>query len=150
MTATTFRSDVVTAIVAILTAQQTATPTLLRAVYSSRPGSFPETPCAYIGDRSETIAEGGQLRTRTMSGLTVVLVDTFVDATQTGDRMDDLVDALIGRFSAAYAQVPGGGSLVQLNAANDTDISLSGDAGSVIYRGVVLSFGATFVTEGSR
>lgn len=148
MAATTFRNDIVVALLAVLNAQKAATPTQLRAVYSARPGSFPEVPCAYIGERSETIRHDAQTRTRTFTGLSVVLVDTFVDATQTSDRMDDLVDLLVDRFTAAYAQVPGGGSILQMNAASDTEIVLSGDAGSVNYRGVVLSFGETFVMEG--
>jgi hypothetical protein len=152
--ATTFRSDVVAAIRTVLLAQQTADPTSLRAVYNSRPGSFPETPCAYIGNRDETIRYGGQLRTRTFNGLTVVLVDRLVDASETGDRMDDLVDALIERFTAAYAAVPGGGSLLQLTSVSDADITLvaDGTAANVNYRGAILGFGdpsnPTFITEG--
>lgn len=149
---TTFRSDVVAAVRTVLLAQQTATPTQLRAVYTSRPGSFPETPCAYIGNRDETISYGGQLRTRTFTGLQVVLVDRLIDASETEDRLDDLVDLLIDRFTAAYAAVAGGGSLVQLTSASDTDIVLTGDAGSATYRGCILGFGnptnPTFITEG--
>ncbi len=148
MTQTTFRSDVVSAIIGILNAQKTATPTQLRAVYAARPGGFSEVPAAYIGERSETITHGGQIRTRTMTGLTVVLVDAFVDAAEAGDRMDDLVDLLVERFTAAYAAVAGGSSILQLNAVADTEVTVAGDAGAAIYRGCVLSFGDTFISEG--
>jgi hypothetical protein len=148
VTQTTFRSDIVAAVFGVLQAQKTATPSQLRAVYTARPGSFPETPCAYIGERSETITHGSQLRTRTMTGLTVVLVDRLVDASETEDRFDDLVDLLVERFTAAYAAVAGGGSILQMTAAADTEVVLAGDAGSSVYRGCVLSFGDTFVTEG--
>jgi|SRR3990167_694216 len=146
---TTFRSDIVAAVVAVLTAQQTATPTQLRAIYSSRPGSFPETPCAYVGARDEVIRYSGQLRTRTFVGLTVTLVDTFADPTQAGDRLDDLVDLLVDRFTAAYAQVAGGGSILGLSRITDTEIEVASASGaSTVYRGVVLGFDETFVTEG--
>jgi len=149
---TTFRSDVVAAIRAVLLAQQAATPTQLRAVYTARPGAFPETPCAYIGNRDETIRYGSSLRTRTMTGLTVVIVDRLIDASETTDRLDDLVDLLIDRFTAAYAAVTGGGSLVQLTSISDTDITLTGEANSATYRGCILGFGdpanPTFITEG--
>lgn len=148
MAATTFRSDVVAAILVVLNAQKAATPTQLRMVYTTRPGSFPETPCAYIGSRDETIRHGGQLRTRTMTGMNVVLVDAFADGSEAGDRMDDLVDLLVDRFTDAYAGVAGGGSIIQMTSVSDTEIALTGDAGATIYRGCVLGFGETFITEG--
>jgi len=150
--ATTWRSDVVAAIRTVLVAQQTADAASLRLIFNARPGSFPETPCAYIGNRDETIRYGGQLRTRTFTGLTVVLVDRLADATETADRLDDLVDALVERFTAAYAAVAGGGSLLQLTSVSDTDIVLTGDQAAVTYRGCILGFGdpanPTFITEG--
>jgi hypothetical protein len=145
---TTYRSDLVAGVRAVLLAQVAATPTQLRAVYNARPGSFPETPCAYIGSRDETIALGGQLMTRTFAGLTVVLVDALQDASETEDRLDDLVDLLVTRFAAAYAQVAGGNNLLNITGASDTDVILEGPSGPITYRGVVLSFGSTFITEG--
>ena len=145
---TTFRSDVVAGVLAVLTAQKTATPTQLRGVYSSRPGSFPETPCAYIAGRDEVITYTAGTRARTFVGLQVVLVDAMPDATEAGDRLDDLVDLLVDRFSAAYAQVAGGGSILQLSTISDTEVELSGPSGAVIYRGAILGFGDTFTREG--
>ncbi len=152
MAATTFRSDAVAAVRTVLLAQQTATPTLLRAVYSARPGSFPETPCAYIANRDEDIAYTAQTRTRTATGLTVVIVDTLIDASEEGDRMDDLIDLLVDRFTLAKAGIPGGGGRLQLANVRDTDIVLSGDTGAVTYRGAILGFGGpspTFIMEGT-
>lgn len=145
--ATTFRSDLVGALFTILTAQQTATPTQLRAVYRAHPGSFPETPCAYVGARDERITYTAGLRTRTFRP-TVLLVDTFSDAIESGDRIDDLVDLLVDRFTAAYAAVAGGSSITQLSSVTDTELELRGDANTAIYRAVVLGFDDTFITEG--
>lgn len=145
---TTFRSDVVAATLAVLTAQKASTPTALRAVSSSRPGSFPELPAAYIAGRDERITYSGQLRTRTMIGLSVVLVDVYADNTESGDRLDDLVDLLVDRFTAAYAQVSGGGSILALSSVSDTEVELSGVNGPILYRGALLGFGESFITEG--
>lgn len=147
MTAT-FRSDIVAGVLAVLAAQKATTPTQLRAVYSSRPGSFPELPAAYISNRDERITYSGQLRTRTMVGLTVVLVDVYADNTESGDRLDDLVDLLVARFTAAYAQVAGGGNILALSSVSDTEVEVSGVNGPILYRGALLGFGETFITEG--
>lgn len=151
--ATTFRSDLVAGVLSVLTAQKAATPTLLRAVYPARPGSFSETPCAYIGARDETITHGGGsagygLRTRTFTGLSVVIVDALPDPTQTIDRLDDLVDALVDRFTAAYAVVAGGSSILEMTGVSDTDVEVAGVNGPIVYRGCVLTFGRTFISEG--
>lgn len=149
--ATTFRSDVVGALRTVLLARKASSPTLLRAVYNSRPGSFPETPCAYIAGRSESITYSAQTRARTMTGLEVVVVDTLIDASETGDRMDDLVDLLVDDLTAAVAGVSGGGGLLQLTSVTDADIVLTGDQ-AVTYRGAILGFGdpanPTFIREG--
>lgn len=145
---TTFRSDVTAGVVAILQAQQAATPDKLRAVYSSRPGSFPELPAAYIGNADERITYSGQLRTRTMVGMTAVLVDVYADSIESGDRLDVLVDLLVERFTTAYAQVSGGGSILALSSVSDTEVEVSGVNGPILYRGVILGFGESFITEG--
>jgi hypothetical protein len=148
---TTFRADVVGAIRTILLARQTTSPTLLRKVYNARPGSFPETPCAYIAGRNETITYSAQTRARTMTGLEVVIVDTLQDASEEADRMDVLIDLLVEDFTAAYAAVSGGGGLLQLGSVTDADVTLTGDT-PVTYRGAVLGFGnpanPTFIREG--
>lgn len=146
---TTARSDLVAGLRTILLARQAASPTLLRKVYNARPGSFPETPCAYIGPRDEVIAITAQTKTRTFAGLTVVIVDTFADASEEADRMDDLVDLLVGDFMTYRNNVGGGGGKIQLSSISDTDISVSTASGvTATYRGAVLTFGPSFIQEG--
>ena len=145
--ATTFRSDFVAALLTVLNAQKTATPTQLRGVYGARPGAFSELPCAYVGARDEAITYDAGTRTRTFAP-TVVLVDAFTDATEVGDRMDDLVDLLIDRFTAAYAAVAGGSSITQLTSVTDTELEIRGEANVAIYRAAVLGFDRTFISEG--
>lgn len=148
MTATTFRSDVTTAVVAVLNAQKTATPTQLRAVHPARPGSFPETPCAYIGSKDEVITHDSGTRTRRMVGLTVVVVDTLADPTETSDRLDALVDLLVDRFTDAYAQIGNGNSILQMSNVADTEVETTGPDNVAVYRACVLSFADTFRMEG--
>lgn len=143
----TARADVVASLRAVLVARRTASPTLLRAIYNARPGAFPETPCAYIGPRDESIAVSAQTKTRVFGGLTVVIVDTIPDASEEADRMDILVDLLVGDFMT-NRNLSGGGGKLQFNSVSDTDISLDGPSGSVTYRAAVLGFGQTFVMEG--
>lgn len=147
MAATTFRSDLVAALRTVLLAQRTATPTQLRAVYTARPGSFSETPCAYVGARDEVITYDAGTRTRTFTP-TVIIVDTFADVSEAEDRIDDLVDLLVDRFTAAYAAVAGGGSITQLSTVTDTELETPGTSGPVVYRAAVLGFDRTFISEG--
>ena len=146
---TTARVDLTGAVVTVLQAQQSATPTLLRAVYVARPGSFPELPAAYIGNADERITYTAGTRTRTFLGLTAVVVDAFSDAMESGTRMDQLVDLLVDRFTAAYATVPGGGNLLQLTGVRDTEVTVEASGGvAAIYRGAILEFAETFIMEG--
>lgn len=147
---TTARAAAVAAVKAVLVSRQAASPTLLRAIYNARPGAFPETPCAYIAGRSEIINYTGQVRQRVFTGLEVVIVDTLIDAIETEDRMDVLIDYLVDDFWSATPFYSGGGQIL-LGSITDADVTLTGDT-AVTYRGAVLSFGnpanPTFVSEG--
>lgn len=148
MTATTWRADLVAAHVAILGAQATATPTILRRVYSSRPGAFGETPVAYIADRNENVTHDSGTRTRTIL-LEVVLVDAFRDNITTGDLLDQLVDLLVDRYDAATQYIPG--TIIELTSIRDTDIDVkSAEGTTVFYRGVVMTFGKSAILEGRQ
>src|SRR5262245_9589582 len=101
--ATTFRADTREAILAILIAQQTATPTLLRKVSASRPGGFAELPCAYVASMSETITWDAGTRTRLITGMEVRVADTYREGTH--DDLDALIDALVDRFNTEIQHI---------------------------------------------
>lgn len=143
----TARSDMVAHIRTVLLARKSASPTLLRRVYNSQPGAFPETPCAYIGPRDEGLSVSAQVRTRQFSGLTAVIVDALVDASEEADRMDDLIDLLVADF-ATNRNVSGGGGKLELSSIADVPIVLDGPQGTARYRGAVLTFGNAFISEG--
>lgn len=146
---TTFRADLIGALMAILNAQKVATPNLLRQVDPVRPGSFKELPAAYIGPRSETVTHDSGTRTRTFTGLTVVVVDAY-NADQTGaDNLDVLVDALLDTFDVHLSQIPG--TLIEVTAVTDTEVVVTSKAGvDIIYPGVVFSLARTAIKEGRQ
>ena len=146
---TTFRHDIVAAVVAILQDEATANPTLLRKVYPSRPGSFGETPCAYVGQRSESVTHDAGTRTRTFDGLNFTIVDTYRDNIQTGDLLDTLVDNLVDRFDIVANVQKVGSSILEITSITDVDVTIEGDK-TLVYRGVVFSLGATFKMEGRQ
>lgn len=145
--ATTARSDMVAHIRSVLVVRQTASPALLRKIYNARPGGFPETPCAYIGPRDETLTVDAQTKHRQFAGLSFVVVDTIPDASEEADRMDDLVDLLVGDFMARR-NVSGGGGQLWLSSITDTDITLQGPNTTVNYRGAIFTFANSSIREG--
>lgn len=98
-TPTTFRTDVVSGMLAVLTAYATANPTRLARAYRARPPSFPDLPAAYIDNRPETIGHSLGIRTRTMTP-SVVLVRRITDNIETMTAFDATVDALVDAFTA--------------------------------------------------
>lgn len=98
---TTFRSDIASGLLTILEAFITANPTLLRRAYRARPASWnTDLPAAWVETRNEVVAHDSGVRTRTMTP-SVLVVDRLTDNTETMDRMDDLVDALLDHFTAS-------------------------------------------------
>jgi len=144
MPASTFRVDAVAGVMAVLNTYRTSNPTKLRAVYSARPaGPAFEKPCAYVGTRDETTTHDSGIRTRTLTGLQVVLLDTFPDNAQTADRLDILVDGLQDAFTAAPHML-GNNTVAAVTNVNDTEVTM----GEAIYRAVVFTLSAAVAQEG--
>lgn len=144
MAATTFRRDVRAALVAILEAQQAASPTLLRKVESSRPGGFNELPIAYVAGLDESITWTAGVRTRVIDGAEVVIVDSYREASH--DGLDQLVDLLVDRFNAQTQAI--GNAIIELTRVADTEIAVEGSERTTYYRAVVLSLARTAKWEG--
>jgi hypothetical protein len=141
--ASTARSQYVAAVVSLLNTYKSSNPTLLRAVYTSRPASIGETPCAFIGPRNEQITHSMSVQTREFTGLSVVLVDALTDNQESADRMDDLVDAILNVIASNPRAIP---ALGVLEATNVEDVEL--DYGTTIYRASVINLSRTFAKEG--
>jgi hypothetical protein len=148
---TTWRADVTAAVVAILNDEVAANPTLLRKAYPSRPGSFGETPAAYISGRAESITHDSGTRTRTFDGLTFTIVDSYRDNIQTTDPLDDVVDNLVDRFDIITNVQRIASSIIEITSIVDVDVELlRPDGTTVAYRGVVFTLGRTAKLEGRQ
>ena len=141
---TTFRQDVNNGLQTVLLGFQSANPTLLRKIYTERPGNVgsEELPAAWIDAQPESIKHDMGTRTRTQAP-TVVVVDRTPAPEEFSDRINFLVDALIDAFTA-YPHAASGTSIVQMTGVTEVDI----DEGGVHVSGVSLAFGEVYVTEG--
>ena len=153
--ATTFCVDSVAALVVILEAQKTATPTLLRKVWDAQPGAFNELPAAFVDAGEETITHDAGTRTRTMSGLSFTVVDNYT--TESGpDRLNQLRDALVDRFDLNVEAInAAGNAILELTRIVPRDVTLSGQAPNgeprlTVYRGLDFIFGNTAIKEGRQ
>ncbi len=135
--ATTFRNDAVAAITGLLQTFAAANPTLLKAVHRRRPGSFPDHPLAYIGERAESLTHDSGTRTRTFL-IPVVVVDVLADNVETADRFDDLVDLLIDLFTANPQVIPN--TIIEPVAVADLEVEAGVPYGavSITLRGIVM------------
>lgn len=137
----TFRADLVDALYDLLVAYQTANPTLLRKVYRTRPAAFGELPAAFVGPRNETITHTAGTRERAIDP-SVIVVDTFTDNVETGDRMDILMDDLVDVFTAGVRQL--GNAIIEPTGVLPGELEASG----AIYRAETIQFGRTSIREG--
>ena len=139
--ATTFRTDTVTGIEAVLTTFRTANPTLLLGVHRARPESFPDLPAAYISNRPESITHDSGTRTRTMQP-SVVVVRRITDNEEAMAAFDTLVDLLVDAFTAV-PQFAAGTIWDQL-AVTDEDAPF----GDYDFAAVRFTFGDVSIMEG--
>lgn len=141
---TTFRADVVAGLVTVLTSYRTSNPSLLRGIYSARPdGPAFEKPCAYIGNRGESVRVDSGIMTRTLTP-EVVLLDTFPVNEETLDRMDILVDDLVEAFVEAPHAAGANTVIGSTFTVTDTEIAM----GDAVYRAVVFTFADALDQEG--
>jgi hypothetical protein len=142
---TSFRVLTTAGVLATLTTFRNANPNLLKGLAPERPKSLTnlDLPGAYITGADEQVTYGQQIETRSMTGLSVMLVDVVPDNIEAGARMDVLVDGIVGAFAAAFHAIDGK-SILQLTAVNDVPL----DEGGIPYYGVLVSLGGAFQTRG--
>lgn len=134
ITRTQFRN----ALLAILDAEKAASPALLRKTLRYRPGSMgSEKPVAWVGNVVEGLTYDIGTRGRTMTA-EVVIADTFrSDNVTDNDPIDNLLDALVERFTAAYNVIPN--TVMQLGAIEDGEVAFQGVERTDLYRGATLT-----------
>lgn len=117
---TTFRADARAALVAILEDQKSATPTLLRKVWTARPGAFNETPCAYIAGLNERITWDAGTRIRVFDSAEIWIVDTYNEAAI--QVRDQIADALVDTFNTNIQRVAN--AIIQPVGTRDDEASV--------------------------
>lgn len=135
ITRTQFRNALYTT----LTDQQTATPTELRRVLRYRPGGMgAEKPVAWVGQVVEALAYDSGTRFRTLAA-EVICATTFPsDLITTADPFDQLLDALVERFTNNATVIPS--TITELSAIDDGEVSFVGAGGETsVYRGATLT-----------
>ncbi len=145
---TTFRQDVRAGIVTTLTTFKTANPTLLRHIWKVRPESFGlgDLPAMTVGNLTEDIATANGIRQRQMSGFTVEITDNVADNTETSNRGDLLVDAIMDFLTAAY-HMASGTSIVEPIGVTDGDTGAIGEGTNLFWYSQIISFRA-YIAEG--
>jgi len=131
-----------------LVTYQAANPTLLRAVYKTRPGASRENPHAYIGDIRQsfehsggTVPASGGLR-RTEAEVDIIILTDVVDNVESKEEIDTVADALTNQFSNLPHYIFAN-TVAEPIRLEDT----SEEVGTVAYTGVVLTIGRIFIQE---
>lgn len=146
MAASTFRTDAVTNLLAVLNAYAVANPTLLSptSVFRARPASMAgKAPGCYIGSRDEVDTAAGQIWTRQLQNLEIVLFDVVTDNQDVALRADTLVDAILSLIINTPHAL-GASSVVAPTAVTDIDRV----EGEVDIRATVISLGQAYQAVG--
>lgn len=123
------------AVEVLLEAQRTATPTLLRKTARFQTSLSGEKPIAWQGEITSALTYDQGTRRHVMTE-DAQLVTTFPADSPTDD-FDDLMDALLDRFTAAYNAV-GSGTTLELLSITPNEVAVAGSSGDLVFRGAVL------------
>ncbi len=98
------RQQQVAGLYATLVIFKAANPAILKSISASRPKNLSNMsmPCAYVGDRDESMSVGAHIRERVFGGLGVIVCDVTPDNAESEARMDFLVDGLVDVFTKYY------------------------------------------------
>lgn len=98
------RQQQVAGLYASLATFQAANPTLLVGISASRPKSLNSVsmPFAFVGDRDESMDVGAHIRTRTFSGLQIIVCDIMPSNAEAEARIDFVVDGLVDLFTKNF------------------------------------------------
>ena len=128
--ATTFRTDLMAAIVAALDVYIAANPSLLKRSELARPPSvMGDLPLAFLDGRDERIHFDAQTMDRVLT-VAIVIVSPMADNIETIRRHDVLVDSIIDHFNASYIHFVTNSSWTDLTIG-DEDYPIPRDDGTV-------------------
>lgn len=143
--ATSFRQMYMSGLMTLLTNFRAANPWAVKGLASARPANLGklDLPGIYIDGTDETIVHANGVRTRTMTGASIMLVVPIPDNAEAENALDVIVDALQDALTAGYHAIDGSSIMGQTSA---TEVPL--DEGGVPYLGVLFTLGATSKAEG--
>lgn len=131
----TFRNDLVAQLWAMLQAFQVANPTLLHAVFRSRPKSLADRPLGFVGSRNEALVHTQGIHRRTVSPSIVLVYASRDYSDEVADVQDDVVDAFLEYASSRPHQISGT-TLVEPRTTEDVELELDG----AFYPATVIGF----------
>lgn len=118
--------------------QQTATPNLLRRVDRYRPGGMTgEKPAYWVGAVRHDLLHDMGTRSHTMTAEVIVATTFPADNLTTSDPFDELLDALVERYTAAVRVIPN--TVLAMTAIEDGEVSFEGKEQTSLYRGATLT-----------
>lgn len=133
----TFRAQLRSGCLTVITSVQTASPSLLAHVYDHRPVSF-RTPCAFVDNNitQPTITHDAGTRSRDLVAA-VHIVNKLVSNDQAADEQDVLVDLVVDAFTA-QPRAASSASLIEpvsVDGHEETDGEASYACSIVLVRG---------------
>lgn len=133
----TFRNDLVAGLFSLLGAFKTANPTMLHAVYRSRPKAFADRPLAYVATRPEVLEHSVGIHRRTFSPTVTIVYPARDYSEEMADVQDDVVDAFLEYASSRPHQISGQ-TLVEPRTTEDVELELDG----AYYPATIVTFAA--------
>lgn len=142
---TSFRQMAMTGLYQVLVDFREANPWALKGISVARPSNLGklDLPGAYIAGADESIVHANGVRTRTMSGLAIMVVVPVPDNAEAENAMDCIIDGLQDALTAAYHAIDGSSIMGQTSVA---EVPI--DEGGVQYLGNLITIGATTKAEG--
>jgi hypothetical protein len=128
------------ALYTILTAEQAASPTILRKVHRWKPGGINEAPEAWIGDMNTAMNIDAGTRTREALSQIIIASHYPTDLVTSADPFDQLETELTDRFAlTATATMVSPNSVLELIGLEQGDVDLVGADTTTHYRGLTLT-----------
>ena len=138
------RTQIRDALYDIVAAYAAANPGTLRQVYKARPGSFPETPLAFIGSIVTTWTHTGQLRqTVPTSAADIVFVSKITDNVEAKVALDLAADSIANEISADPHVIGANTSAAPIGSIEEAI-----EVGAVVYTAITLTVGDITIVEG--
>ena len=118
--------------------QQVATPALLRRVERYRPGGMSgEKPAYWVGQVRHDLTHDMGTRNHNMTADVIVATTFPSDDLTASDPFDELLDALVDRYTSAVRVIPN--TTLTMTAIEDGEVPFDGKEQTSLYRGATIT-----------